>query len=116
MNQATSEEVRALRAEFPGIFSHPEARPNEIWVDEVLLDLIGYVLHDYKTHGFPSARQGIKATPHLIKAFTTRNRVCVSVELSLGFYPVFVDVSEYLRVRQAEEEARKQKMPTTAAE
>ena len=55
--QIEAEEKR-WRNEYPEMFTHPELKEGEVWVGDVLSDLLLAQVHSYRSNGVPTARCG----------------------------------------------------------
>ena len=92
-NEEVAQRVEVLREKLPQKFVHPELRPNEIWLGNILVDIVDFEVETLQGRGVPSARTGNK--PVLVRH---------KGGIELHHYPVFADVSEVIKAGIIKEE------------
>jgi hypothetical protein len=61
------QKLRELRAQSPDAFSHPKAREGEIWLGDVLIDIVAMQVAIYQEKGLKSARYHSEDVLHKVR-------------------------------------------------
>lgn len=80
-----------LETENPSMFSHPKAKPNEVWLEDMLVDFVHVNVGEYQRHGMPSTR--IDKSEPIMKP--------VKGIGDCAHYSVFVDAEELVKAEYA---------------
>jgi len=90
--------AQELREQYPAMFSHPECQLGEVWVGDVLVDIVPIQVSRYKKGGLSSARVG-KAFQKAIELEGKTGRKEATI---LQHHGIFANLREYLSVVEAQ--------------